>query len=96
MWRRVQGEGCVADRIDGLTASALDPKIGEFVERINRGYAEQGEPSDMAHRRRIAEAVREPWGSGGPALAGTREVTVDGIRLGLHRPVADAVLPVLL
>jgi acetyl esterase len=96
MWRRVQGEGCVADRIDGLTASALDPEIGEFVERINRGYAEQGEPTDMADRRRIAEAVRESWRSGGPPMAETRELTLDGIRLRLHRPVADAVLPVML
>lgn len=77
-------------------AHALDPQVGEFVRRINAGYASQGEPSDMAHRRRIAEAVREPWRSGGPVMAETREMNPAGVRLRLHRPVADAVLPVLL
>lgn len=75
--------------------SALDPQIAEFVRRINAGYAAHGEPADMAYRRRIAESVREPWRSGGPAMAETDDLALDGIRLRLHKPVPGEALPVM-
>lgn len=75
-----------------------DPDIRRFVDAINAAYAEHGAPADasMATRRAVAERVRRPWREGGPIMAESREMDMGGVRLRLHRPVADEKLPVLL
>lgn len=74
----------------------VDPQIREFVRRLNEAYAGHGIACDMADRRRIAEKVREAWCAGGPEMAETRDMTVDGLRLRLHRPTARRDGPAML
>jgi len=50
----------------------------------------------MAMRRAVAERVRRPWRSDGPIMATSVDMDMSGIRLRLHRPVSDTVLPVML
>ena len=75
-----------------------DPDVRRFVDAINAAYAEHGAPAgaSMAVRRQVAEKVRMPWREGGPIMAESHEMDMDGVRLRLHRPVADEKLPVLL
>lgn len=85
----------------GLSAmqdDMADPNIRRFVDAINAAYAEHGAPAgaSMAVRRQIAEQVRKPWREGGPIMAESHEMDMGGVRLRLHRPVADEKLPVLL
>ena len=85
----------------GLSAvqdDMADPEIRRFVDAINAAYVEHGAPAGatMATRRQVAERVRKPWREGGPIMADTREMDMGGVRLRLHRPVADQKLPVLL
>ncbi len=85
----------------GLSAvqdDMADPDIRRFVDAINAAYAEHGAPAgaSMATRRQIAERVRAPWREGGPIMAESREMDMGGVRLRLHRPVADEKLPVML
>jgi acetyl esterase len=85
----------------GLSAvqdDMADPDIRRFVDAINAAYVEHGAPAGatMATRRQVAERVRKPWREGGPIMAETREMDMGGVRLRLHRPVADEKLPVLL
>lgn len=85
----------------GLSAiedDIADPDIRRFVDAINAAYAEHAAPAgaSMAVRREVAERVRQSWREGGPIMAETREMDMDGVRLRLHRPVADAKLPIML
>lgn len=85
----------------GLSAvqdDMADPDIRRFVDAINAAYAEHAAPAgtSMTVRRAVAERVRRPWREGGPIMAETREMDMGGIRLRLHRPVADEKLPVML
>ena len=85
----------------GLSAmqdDMADPDIRRFVDAINAAYAEHGAPAgaSMAVRRQIAEQVRKPWREGGPIMVESHEMDMGGVRLRLHRPVADEKLPVLL
>ena len=75
-----------------------DPDIRRFVDAINAAYVEHGAPAgaSMAVRREIAERVRKPWRTGGPIMASSTDMDMGGIRLRIHRPVADEKLPVLL
>ena len=75
-----------------------DPDIRRFVDAVNAAYVEHGAPAgaSMAVRRAVAERVRQPWREGGPIMAESREIDMGGVRLRLHRPVADATLPVML
>lgn len=75
-----------------------DPDIRRFVDTIDAAYAEHGAPAgaSMAVRRAVAERVRQPWREGGPIMVESRELDMGGVRLRLHRPVADAKLPVML
>lgn len=83
--------------LDAVQDDRIDPEIRRFVDAINAAYAEHGQPgADMATRRGIAERVRTPWRENGPIMATSTDLDMDGIRLRLHRPVSDAVLPVLL
>ncbi|HKX89956.1 MAG TPA: alpha/beta hydrolase [Sphingopyxis sp.] len=85
----------------GLSAmqnDMTDPDIRRFVDAINAAYVEHAAPAgaSMAMRRRVAERVRKPWREGGPIMAESREMDMGGVRLRLHRPIADAKLPVML
>jgi acetyl esterase len=77
-------------------AAALDPQIRVFAQRLLEAYAAEPVPADVVERRRIAEHVRETWSAGGPEMAETRELTVAGLRVRLHRPSDAPDLPVLL
>ena len=82
---------------DAMQDDMVDPDIRRFVDAINAAYVEHGVPgASMATRRAIAERVRRPWRENGPIMASSADIDMDGIRLRLHRPVADAVLPVML
>ena len=54
---------------------ALEPGVRRFVENVCSESARlaAGRSLDWAQKRPIAEATREPWRSGGPAMADTRE-----------------------
>ncbi|WP_447753052.1 alpha/beta hydrolase [Sphingopyxis fribergensis] len=85
----------------GLSAmqdDMADPDIRRFVDAINAAYVEHGAPAgaSMATRRQVAERVRKPWREGGPIMATSEEMDMGGVRLRLHRPVADEKLPVML
>jgi acetyl esterase len=81
----------------GDAVGQVDPDIANFVRGIAQGYAEHASdtPRSMEERRRIAEAVREPWRTGGPVMARTETWEQDGVRLRLHLPVEEEGLPVL-
>lgn len=70
--------------------SDVDPAIREFQRLVNRDYArfsaQAGE--GVAARRLVAEKVREPWRSGGPAMARIAELRVSDIRLRIYMPQA--------
>ncbi|WP_062184053.1 alpha/beta hydrolase [Sphingopyxis sp. C-1] len=84
--------------LDAMQNDMADPDIRRFVDAINAAYAEHGAPegASMAARRAVAERVRKPWREGGPIMAERREIDMGGVRLRLHRPVADVKLPVML
>lgn len=79
-------------------ADLADPDVRRFVDAINDAYAQYaGEAAGgLEARRRVAERVRKPWREGGPAMAETVEFDMDGVRLRLHRPVSDKLLPAML
>src|SRR5215470_14922262 len=63
----------------GVSAQdVLDPKIRQFVERCSADYAKYGdfEQLPVPEARRVAEEVRAPWRSGGPAMHSVRELQV--------------------
>lgn len=79
-------------------ADLLDPEIRVFVDAITRTYASFGEDPyrTVAERRRIAEKVRAPWARGGPVMASTEDLDVEGLRIRVHRPVDRRPLPAML
>src|SRR3546814_8701418 len=92
--------GGLSNMSKGLSAIEDDiavPDIRRFVDAINAAYAEHAAPAgaSMAVRREVAERVRQSWREGGPIMAETREMDMAGDRLRLHRPVADAKLPIM-
>lgn len=84
--------------LDAMQDDMADPDIRRFVDAINAAYAAHAAApgADMATRRAVAERVRQPWRTGGPIMATSADIDMAGIRLRLYRPVADAVLPVML
>lgn len=76
----------------------LDPDIRIFHARTSADYARLagGDPGDLAHRRAVAERVRQPWIEGGPTMARTETLTVGATRIRIHRPTLAAALPVLI
>jgi len=66
--------------------NGIDPQIREFARRLNDAYAAHGAAESLAERRRIAELVRRRWRAGGPKMAETRNMTMNGLRIRLHRP----------
>lgn len=81
---------------------ALEPGVRRFVESVCSESARltAGRTLDWAQKRPIAETTRQPWRSGGPVMAGTREESLrwagGEFRVRLYRPVAtDDALPAL-
>lgn len=76
----------------------VDPDVRRFVDAINAAYLTHATPADtgLPARRAVAERVRRPWREGGPKMAASEDLDMDGIRLRLHRPVAEKSLPVML
>lgn len=76
----------------------IDPDIRRFVDAINAAYADHaGRAGEgMAVRREVAELVRKKWRSGGPEMAESCELEMNGLRLRLHRPSLAEALPVML
>jgi acetyl esterase len=76
----------------------VDVDIRRFVDAIDAAYAQHGASGDPgpAARRRTAELVRQPWRQGGPIMAESVDLDMNGIRLRLHRPVDDERLPAML
>lgn len=82
-----------------MNGDDIDPDIREFVARVNAAYAEHlGDGTvDFPARRAAAEKVREPWRSGGPAMASTQDRAVgpSGIGVRIHKPTTEEALPAL-
>src|SRR3546814_2584009 len=81
--------GGLSNMSKGLSAiedDIADPDIRRFVDAINAAYAEHAAPAgaSMAVRREVAERVRQSWREGGPIMAETREMDMDGVRLRLR------------
>ncbi len=89
------GSKVTRDRINSRS-HGLDPQIREFARKLNESYSAHGVPENLAHRRRIAEVVRSDWRTGGPEMAATHEMTVNGLRARLHRPTRRENGPVML
>jgi acetyl esterase len=83
-----------------MNGDDIDPQVREFVRRVAAGYLDvMGDAElDMAERRAAAEIVRAPWREGGPAMASTdeRRVGPSAVRVRIHRPNEEAVLPALI
>ena len=85
-----------------VSADDLDPQIRRFAAEMARAYA--GYPDlgsvTLAEARQIAEAVRAPWCSGGPAMAATDEYILPtphgGVRVRVYRPSPARDIPALL
>jgi len=83
-------------------AEVLDPAVRRFVTEVNAAYARIEGFSDLPppDKRRAAEAVRAPWRSGGPVMAGTREsrvpVTGGTLRVRIHDPGPPGPKPALI
>lgn len=86
------------DTIETTQAVPVDPDIQRFVDAINASYAKlgAGSSSTLPERRAVAERVREPWRNGGPEMFETRDLSMDGLRVRLHRPTDAENLPALL
>lgn len=83
--------------LEAMQNDMADPDIRRFVDAINAAYVEHGAPAgaSMTMRRQAAERVRRPWREGGPIMATSRDMDMGGVRMRLHRPVADEKLPVM-
>lgn len=88
----------MSNGLNAMQDDLVDPDIRRFVDAINAAYVTHAAPpgSDMTTRRVVAERVRKPWRENGPIMAESVDMDMNGIRLRLHRPMADAVLPVML
>lgn len=75
----------------------LDPSIRRFVTEVRAGWARHGDVGTMtpSEARQIAEAVRQPWTIGGPAMAAVTEI--DGpVRMRFYDPGPDERKPALI
>ena len=82
--------------LEAVQDDMVDADIRRFVDAIGDAYAGHGTPADVTARRQIAEQVRKPWREGGPIMDESFDLDMGGLRLRLHRPVADEKLPVML
>ncbi|SDR14512.1 alpha/beta hydrolase [Pseudoxanthomonas sp. CF125] len=81
---------------------ALDPEVRRFVEAVCAESARlsAGRTLDWVQKRPIAEIARQPWRTGGPVMADTREEWLrwsgGDFRIRLYRPVAtNTALPAI-
>jgi acetyl esterase len=78
----------------------LESGIRRFQAMTTADYGRLTPPGiiDIVNRRKIAEAVRQPWARGGPEMAETIDLRVGhhGVGVRLHRPVAEFQLPALI
>ncbi len=82
--------------LDATQHDMVDADIRRFIDAIAAAYAGYGAAASVAERRRNAEQIRKTWREGGPIMAESIDLDMDGVRLRLHRPVADRKLPVML
>ncbi len=84
--------------LDTAQDDMVDADIRRFADAIAAGYAAHAMPpaAGIAARRAVAERVRQPWREGGPTMAESVDIDMNGIRLRLHRPTVGEALPVLL
>ena len=77
----------------------VDPEIRDWLTQMFAASAALGSRPGMevAQMRAIAEQQREPWRRGGPGMYASEELHVGphALRVRIHRPVAEDVLPVL-
>src|SRR5687768_7386443 len=95
------------DRMDRATSRSageaakddVDPDIRRFIDEVNAGFAAYPDFAalPLPQAREIAERIRAPWTAGGPQMHSSEDRTVGDRRVAirLHRPTADADLPVL-
>jgi acetyl esterase len=83
----------------GLKADdPLDPQIRQFVSALAQAWTHYppAETLSIVEMRRIAEEIRAPWRSGGPAMASTDELfaptALGDVRVRIYRPVAATTL----
>jgi acetyl esterase len=88
----------VSNSLQAGQVDCVDPDIRRFTALLNAAYAVHARrlQAGLAARREVAELVRRDWSAGGPEMAETLELTMDGLRLRLHRPVAAGGLPAML
>lgn len=77
----------------------IDPDIQRFVDSIAGAYAMHPDfPTlSMERKRVVAEATRERWSAGGPAMLYTRDAVTRRlrVRLRLHYPAAVSLAPAI-
>ena len=79
----------------------LDPEIKTFIDDVVAAGRRMtaGRALDWPQKRRIAEASRAPWRTGGPEIARTTDTTVDSevgpLRLRIHDPAPGHSKPTL-
>jgi acetyl esterase len=75
----------------------LEPAIRRFQREIAAAYASHGDLDalPLAERRAVAEQVRAPWRTGGPAMRRIEELAANGVRIRIYRPDDRPILPVL-
>lgn len=80
----------------------IDPDLRRFMAITAAAYADFPDTSGLAlpDARRVFEKVREPWRAGGPAMACTRDVTVEtrhgAVRVRIHDPSSETPKPALI
>ncbi|MCJ1960529.1 alpha/beta hydrolase [Novosphingobium mangrovi (ex Hu et al. 2023)] len=77
----------------------VDPEIRDWLSQMFAASAALGSRPglEVAQMRAIAERQREPWRRAGPVMYASEELHVGphALRVRIHRPVAEDVLPVL-
>ena len=85
-----------------MTTDELDEGVRRFVTEVTKAYAERRSegPWSATAARQTAEAVREPWRAGGPAMHETTELLVPtphgDVRVRLYRPTSAPAVPALI
>ncbi len=76
----------------------VDPDIRRFVQSLNQSYGEFAgfDALPLPERRAAAEQVRAPWRLGGPKMAKTITLDIEGVRVRLHIPSLGGALPAML
>jgi acetyl esterase len=70
----------------------LDPEIAGFLRLIGRSGQVDARAVPIETLREGARPLRLPWNRGGPTMAATEEMELEGLRCRLHHPVTAAAL----